>query len=148
MNENPSVEAASSEPKPIVFFDGVCNLCHGTVQFIIDRDPQAKYRFISLQSNFAKEKLPPLGIDPSRLDSVVLLQNGVAYQESGAVLRILRGLSGPWPLAFYFCFPVPWFLRDLAYRLLARYRYRIFGRSESCRLPSPELRARFITDLP
>lgn len=133
-------------PRPIVLFDGVCNLCSASVQFIIDRDPKGIFRFASLQSERAAELLraegrtPPVG-DP---ESVVLIENGVVYEHSGAALRIARRLGLPWSLFFVFWI-VPWFVRDAVYRLIARNRYRWFGRSEQCRIPTPELRARFLT---
>lgn len=133
------------EPEhPVVFFDGVCNLCNGSVQFIIDRDPSGLFRFAPLQSDFARRQLTPHGVDPGNLDSVVLLQDGVVYQESGAVLRVARRLSGLWPVLFYVFIAIPPLLRNLGYRLIAKNRYRLFGREETCRIPTPELRARFL----
>jgi predicted DCC family thiol-disulfide oxidoreductase YuxK len=130
---------------PVVLFDGVCNLCHGSVQFIVDRDPGAAFRFASLQSEQgaallrAHGRTPPEG-DP---DSVVLLEDGQVYEHSTAALRIARRLGGLWRLLYVFMI-VPRFLRDAAYRLIARNRYRMFGKSEQCRIPTPELRARFL----
>jgi predicted DCC family thiol-disulfide oxidoreductase YuxK len=130
---------------PVVLFDGVCNLCNASVQYIVDRDPQALFRFASLQSDAGQKVLSDLGLtlpagDP---ESVLLVEEGRLYSHSDAALRIARRLKGPvrwtaWMLA------IPHGLRDPLYRLVARNRYRWFGKSESCRVPTPELRARFL----
>ena len=137
-----------SEPAshPVVLFDGVCNLCNGAVQFIVDRDPRGTFRFTSLQSVRAASLLREHGREPPRgePDSVVLIEDGRVYERSTAALRIARRLSGAWPL-FYAFLIVPRLLRDAVYSLIARYRYRWFGKSEQCRVPTPELRARFLT---
>lgn len=128
---------------PIVFFDGVCNLCNGAVQFIIARDRKNVFHFASLQSDMAKEKLKPIGVEPEHILSIVLLSEGKAYQQSSAVCRIARKLSWPWPL-FYALILIPPFIRDAIYRFIAHNRYRWFGKRESCWLPSPELKDKFI----
>jgi predicted DCC family thiol-disulfide oxidoreductase YuxK len=127
-----------------ILFDGVCNLCHGLVQFIIARDPHARFRFASLQSE-AGQRLMPGGVnpDPDNPDSVVLLEDGRAYTHSDAILRILRHLGGPWRLLAVGAV-LPRALRDAAYRFVARNRYRWFGRQNECWLPTPELKARFL----
>jgi predicted DCC family thiol-disulfide oxidoreductase YuxK len=127
---------------PIVLFDGVCNLCNGSVQFIIRRDPKARFRFASLQSTVGERLRGELGIDPT-LDSVLLVEDGRWYKESDAALRIAHGLGGPWKALGIFRL-IPTFLRDRAYRLIARNRYRWFGKQETCWLPTPELRGRFL----
>ena len=140
---SPTQRANISTPEnPVVFFDGVCNLCNGTVDFIIGRDRAGKFRFASLQSEYAREVLPAEDV-MGELNSIVLLDRGVLHRRSTAALRIARDLSGPWPL-FYACILIPAPLRDLVYRVIARYRYRWFGRSESCRVPTAALRARFL----
>ncbi|RAK65064.1 thiol-disulfide oxidoreductase DCC family protein [Hymenobacter edaphi] len=128
----------------VILFDGVCNLCHGLVQFIIHRDPQARFRFASLQSAEG-QRLMPGGVnpDPANPDSVVLIEDGQAYTHSTAILRILRRLGGGWALlSLAGVLPRP--LRDAAYRFVARHRYRWFGRQTECWLPTPELKARFL----
>jgi predicted DCC family thiol-disulfide oxidoreductase YuxK len=127
---------------PIVLFDGVCNLCSGSVQFIIRRDPKALFRFASLQSPVGERLRGELGIDPA-LDSVLLVEDGRWYKESDAALRIAHGLGGPWKLLGIFRL-IPKSLRDHAYLLIARNRYRWFGKMEACWLPTPELRGRFL----
>src|SRR4051812_20712440 len=128
---------------PVVLFDGVCNLCNASVQLIIDRDPAAHFRFASLQSDVGQQLLAQVGAPPETPDSVLLVENGKLYIESEAALRIARHLRGPLRLTWVLL-AVPHQLRDPAYRFIARNRYRWFGKSESCRVPTPELRARFL----
>lgn len=133
--------AASAHP--ILLFDGVCNLCNGSVQFVIRCDPGARIRFASLQSKVGQRYLDRLRIDRQALDSLILIEGDRWSRESDAVLRIARYLKGPWTaLAILRLIPRP--LRDRLYRLIARNRYRWFGKRESCWLPTPELRARFL----
>jgi predicted DCC family thiol-disulfide oxidoreductase YuxK len=128
---------------PIVLFDGVCNLCNGSVQFLIRRDPGARFRFASLQSPAGERLRDELGIDRRAVDSVILVEDGRWYKESDAALRIARGLGGLWKaLGILRLIPRP--LRDGLYRLIARNRYRWFGKTEACWLPTPELRGRFL----
>ncbi|MCC6808738.1 MAG: thiol-disulfide oxidoreductase DCC family protein [Deltaproteobacteria bacterium] len=131
---------ATLEPKAIVLFDGVCNLCNASVNFIIDRDRDGYFRFAALQSETAKALGETFSGDP---ESVVLIEGGKRYAHSTAALRIARKLRGAWPL-FYAFIVVPRPLRDVVYRFIARHRYRWFGRKDACRLPSPELKARFL----
>ncbi len=140
-----------SDDKPdtahgIVLFDGVCNLCNASVQFILDRDPRGHFRFASLQSEAGVKALRAHGRAPSTgdPDSVVLIEGGRLYDRSDAALRIARRLDGAWPVLAVL-FVVPRFIRDAAYKFIARNRYRWFGRTEECRIPSPALRARFLT---
>jgi predicted DCC family thiol-disulfide oxidoreductase YuxK len=128
----------------VVLFDGVCNVCNAAVNFIIDRDPEGRFRFASLQSPEGQALSAPHGIDGSQPSTMVLLEDGKAYTESAAALRIARKLSGPWPVA-YAAVLVPRALRDAAYRYFAANRYRWFGRTEQCRIPTPELRSRFLS---
>jgi predicted DCC family thiol-disulfide oxidoreductase YuxK len=136
-----------SSPPDIILFDGVCNLCNGFVQFVIRHDAAGRYRFAALQSEAGRTLLAAHGVAPTALaadpDSVVLLSGGRLYSHSGAVLRIARGLGGIWRVAALAeALPRAW--RDAAYRLVARHRYRWFGREESCWLPTPALKARFL----
>ena len=128
---------------PILFFDGVCNLCSSSVQFVIENEAAPVMRFASLQSDLAARVLPGLGADPAKLNSVVLVDNGVAYERSSAALRVARRLKAPWRFMGAFLI-VPSFLRDLVYEVIARNRYRMFGKKEACWLPSPDLKARFL----
>ena len=129
----------------IVLFDGVCNFCNASVQFIIDRDPANRFSFAPLQSDMAKDLLRTHGMtapegDP---DTIILVDGDRVYTRSGAALRIARHLSGAWK-AFAVFLVVPWFLRDLGYWIFAKNRYRLFGKSDTCRVPTPEFRARFL----
>lgn len=129
--------------KPIIFFDGVCNLCNGAIQLIIKYDKLSIFKFASLQSDFAEQILSPYGLDVSKLDSIVLLQNGKVYNKSSAVLHIVRQLRYFSP--FYFLIVIPKFARDWVYDLVAKSRYSVWGKQETCMLPSPSLKNRFIT---
>ena len=128
---------------PVLYFDGVCNLCSSSVQFVIDHEAAPELRFASLQSPLAAHILPALGKDPAKLNSVVLVDNGVAYERSTAALRVAVRLKAPWRWMGVFLI-VPAVLRDLVYELIAKNRYRMFGKKEACWLPSPALKARFI----
>jgi predicted DCC family thiol-disulfide oxidoreductase YuxK len=139
----------------LVLFDGKCNLCNGAVQFIIDRERSPDLQFAPLQSDLATERLTEaMGAEQARAlvlgatgngdpDTIVMIEDGKAYTCSTAALRIAAHLSAPWRWAFVF-YVVPRFLRDVVYRFIARNRYRWFGKTESCRVPTPELRARFV----
>ncbi|HZM28733.1 MAG TPA: thiol-disulfide oxidoreductase DCC family protein [Gemmatimonadales bacterium] len=128
---------------PVVLFDGVCNLCSGSVQFLLKRDPEGRFRFASLQSEAGRSLMAEHGLDVDALSSVLLIEDGQVWQESSAALRIARHLPGAWKLLRVFA-AVPRPLRDAAYRWIARNRYRWFGRTETCWLPTPELKARFL----
>ncbi len=127
----------------IVLFDGVCNLCNGSVQFIIRHDKAGRYRFASLQSDAGRRLQEQYQLDADALDTLILVEQGRAYVRSGAVLRIARGLGGGWQLAWVFI-AVPAFIRDIFYRFVARNRYRWFGKKAECMLPTPELKSRFL----
>jgi predicted DCC family thiol-disulfide oxidoreductase YuxK len=129
--------------KPILLFDGVCNLCNGFVQFIILRDPQAKFRFAALQSEVGQQLLQKAKMSTSEINTVVLYEKGKFYTHSDVPLRIARHLGGWWILFTIFKI-IPKFLRDSIYNWIARNRYRWFGKQESCMMPTPELKARFL----
>lgn len=127
----------------LVLFDGVCNLCNGAVNFIIDRDPAGYFRFAPLQSETAREHLKGTSVSSENLDTIVLMEGGTTYVRSSAALRIARRLTAPWPLLSLFL-AVPRPLRDAVYRQIATHRYDWFGRRDHCRLPTPELKNRFL----
>lgn len=129
--------------KPIIFFDGVCNLCNTSVQFILKRDKKEKFLFASLQSGFAKENLPVDLSDSESLQSIVLKDSGLILTKSSAVLTIARSLSGLWPMLYIFI-AIPKPLRDWAYTIVAKNRYKWFGKKDYCVIPSPELKNRFL----
>ena len=131
----------------LILFDGVCNLCNGFVQFVIRHDPTGRFRFAALQSAAGQAVLAQHGFDAAAVaaepDSVLLELDGRLYSHSEAVLRIASELGGPWRLlSVGRLLPRSW--RDAAYRFVARHRYRWFGRQDSCWLPTPELKARFL----
>lgn len=127
----------------IILFDGVCNLCAWSVRFIIERDAARRFQFASLQSGIGQRLLKEHGISRDHMDSFVLIEDGQAYTESTAALRVARQLRGLWP-----CLSVglilPRFLRDPFYRFIAKNRYHWFGKQESCLMPSSELKGRFL----
>jgi predicted DCC family thiol-disulfide oxidoreductase YuxK len=130
---------------PVILFDGVCNLCNGFVQFVIARDPQARFRFASLQSNAAAALLNCRIQNGPIPDSVLLVEDGRIYTQSTAALRVARGLGFPWNLSYGFLiFPKP--LRDAVYDWVASNRYEWFGKRAVCMVPTPDLRARFLDD--
>ncbi|HUL72549.1 MAG TPA: thiol-disulfide oxidoreductase DCC family protein [Vicinamibacterales bacterium] len=136
--------SADVQDHPVIFFDGVCNLCNGFVQFVIRRDPGARFRFAPLQSEAAESRLGTKVVPGSTPDSILLFDHGVLYQRSTAVLRIARGLRAPWPLLFGFVV-VPRPVRDWVYDFVATRRYRWFGRRDTCMLPTPDLARRFLS---
>lgn len=132
------------QARAIILFDGVCNLCNTAVLFVIKRDPGAYFRFASLQSDEGKALLQQYHIAaPATPESLVLIEDGKAWRFSAAALRIFKKLKSWHRILYPFIF-LPAFLRDPIYKFIARNRYRWFGRQESCRLPTPELRQRFL----
>jgi predicted DCC family thiol-disulfide oxidoreductase YuxK len=128
--------------KSIIFFDGVCNLCNASVDFLLKRDAQQNFYFASLQSGIARELLAPYG--DSLPDSMVLLQGERIYLRSDAALKAAQGLSPAYRLAGKAGMLIPAFLRNAIYDFIAANRLRFFGERDSCRLPSPEERERFL----
>lgn len=134
----------ATEGKKIILFDGVCNLCNGTVQWIIRRDSTDIFRFAPLQGEVGRELARARQIDTDQVDSIILIDPGVAYYiKSDAALEISRRLKGYRLLPFIFGW-IPKSIRDGIYDLVARNRYRIFGKKEECMVPTPELKARFL----
>ncbi|RNC82392.1 MAG: DUF393 domain-containing protein [Phycisphaera sp.] len=128
----------------VVLFDGVCNLCNGTVNWIIDRDPQSRCRFLALQSEAGRTLAAKAGFDPDILGTLIMIRDGRVYERSSAVLEVGRHLETPLAGLCSVLRCIPSFLRDLVYRLIAANRYRLFGYRESCRVPTPDLQARFL----
>lgn len=129
----------------IVLFDGICNFCDASVNWIIARDRRGKFSFAALQSPAGEQLQRTFGLDPNALDTLVLVEGARVYRKSGAALRILRRLRLPWPLLFGLVV-VPPFVRDFVYDFFARRRYRWFGRKEECMVPAAEVRDRFLVD--
>jgi len=126
-----------------ILFDGVCNLCSGFVVFTIKRDPDAKFKFASLQSNEGGNLQKEFGIDPDNIKTMVLVENDNYYLKSDAVLRIFKHLDGMWFILFYLIY-IPRPIRNFVYDLVANNRYRWFGKKDVCMLPTPELKKRFL----
>jgi predicted DCC family thiol-disulfide oxidoreductase YuxK len=126
----------------IILFDGVCNFCNSSVQFIIKRDPNGLYKFASLQSTTG-EKLKKENEIPEDLDSFIYLEGNNVFDKSTAVLKVCKGLNGLWKLCYIFIV-IPKPLRDVVYKWIARNRYKWFGKRDSCMIPTPEQRNRFL----
>ncbi|MHA6253459.1 thiol-disulfide oxidoreductase DCC family protein [Oceanobacillus sp. CAU 1775] len=126
----------------IVLFDGECNFCDSSVQFIIRRDPKETFKFASLQSDLGIE-LREKFQTPDDMDSLVLIENNNIYYKSTAALRIAKHLKGLWKLSYIFTL-VPRSIRDVAYNIIAKNRIKWFGTKNSCTLPTPETRSRFL----
>jgi predicted DCC family thiol-disulfide oxidoreductase YuxK len=125
----------------VILFDGVCNLCNASVQFVIRHDKKARFRFAALQSAYGAEQLKKYSLPEKEFDSIVLIKNGI-HTKSDAALEIARDLSGAWPVMYGFKI-VPRFVRNWIYDWIARNRYRFFGRQDHCMIPTKELRERF-----
>lgn len=126
-----------------MFFDGVCNLCNHSVQFIIRHDPKQYFKFASIQSDFAKEILKPFHIDTTAFQSIIYLEEGKVYQYSDAVLHIAKHLNKGYKFFYTFRF-VPRFIRDALYKFIANNRYKWMGKKEACMIPTPTLKERFL----
>lgn len=128
----------------IILFDGVCNLCNSSVQFIINRDKKNIFRFASIQSEVGTNLLKLYNFDLSITDSIILIENGKAYSRSTAALRISKRLSGLYCLLYVFII-VPPFIRNAIYDLVAKNRYKWFGKKKECMVPTEEMRSKFIS---
>lgn len=126
----------------IILFDGVCNFCNASINFVIDHDTARRFRFASLQSDIGQQILTENRRSLSDFDTVLLVREGKLYKKSTAALEIARYLRG-WSWLYTFRF-IPRFIRDVVYNLIAKNRYRIFGKSESCRIPTAEERSLFM----
>lgn len=129
--------------QPLLFFDGVCNLCNSSVQTIIKKDPHQKFKFASIQSDAAKEILLQFDNFNSDIDSIILINKNKIYYKSSAILRVCEILGGVYSfLIIFWLVPKP--IRDWMYDFVAKNRYRWFGKRESCMLPSDDLKERFL----
>lgn len=128
--------------QPVILFDGVCNFCDASVQFILDRDDKELFRFASLQSDAGQELLKKYNV-PDDVDSMILIEEGEVYYKSAAALRISRHLRGAWKL-LYVLMIVPAPIRNIVYDLIAKNRFKWFGQKDSCMLPPPNVRKRFL----
>ena len=133
----------TSNTEAIVLFDGICNLCNGSVQFIIKHDPKEQFSFASLQSDAAKKLLLQFNYDNSELKTIVLLEDGQIYTKSTAVLKICKRLNSMWTLMYVFII-IPRGLRDFVYNLVSKYRYSWFGKKDNCTFYIDGYKNRFI----
>ena len=131
------------ETQAVVLFDGVCNLCNHSVQFIIRRDKKDRFRFAPLQGKTGQQLLSRHGLPADSFNSFILAEGDKIYTHSTGALRMLKGLGFPWSMAYAFIL-VPRFIRDGVYAAVARNRYRWFGRQESCMIPTPALKNKFL----
>ena len=134
-----------SDKYQIILFDGVCNFCNASINFIIDHDPEKHFKFAPLQSDFGQKILRQFNKDTEDFDSVILFKNNQLYQKSEAALEITQYLSGFWKYLAIFRI-LPTFILNFFYDIIAKNRYRIFGKSESCRMPTPDLKERFLVE--
>lgn len=128
--------------KPVIFFDGYCNLCNGAIQWIIQKDSQEHFYFAPINSNYANDYLSDKSL--TSVDSIVLFDKGQVYIKSTAAVHIARKLPYPFRLLGLLRF-IPRFVRDFVYDLIAKYRYSIWGKRQQCMVPTPELKARFLS---
>ncbi|MEI6756712.1 MAG: thiol-disulfide oxidoreductase DCC family protein [Chlorobium sp.] len=140
-------KSSAALPENIVIFDGVCNLCEFSVNFIFEHDTVGHFSFTPAQSPLGASLLKHFGINTSRLDTVVLVSGDRAFTRSAAAIEIASRLDMPWNLLTLFQ-AVPEPLRDVMYDLIAQNRYQLFGKKDECMLPSDELRRRFLQQLP
>lgn len=128
--------------QPVVLFDGLCNLCSGSVQFIIRHDKKKMFRFASLQSPFGQEVLTQFGLSSNEINSFILLENNRIYTKSTGALRVAKKLNGLYKLLYAFII-VPPFIRNAVYNYIAKNRYKWLGKKDACWIPTRELRAMF-----
>jgi predicted DCC family thiol-disulfide oxidoreductase YuxK len=130
--------------KKIILFDGVCNLCNSAVQFVIQHDKKDVFRFVALQSKLGQEILKHIGINTSNIDSIILYEPGIAYHyKSSAAIQIAKSLGEFWHLGTIFKI-IPTAIRNQIYDYVAKNRYKWYGKKESCMIPTPELKAKFL----
>ncbi|MDZ4796022.1 MAG: thiol-disulfide oxidoreductase DCC family protein [Bacteroidota bacterium] len=131
------------EENQVILFDGVCNFCNYWANFAIKRDKNKRLRFTPLQGETAKRLLLLYDLHPTALNSVILLDAGKVYTQSSAALRITKYLDGGWKL-FYGFIIIPKFIRDFFYNIIARNRYKWFGKKETCMVPTEDIQERFL----
>jgi predicted DCC family thiol-disulfide oxidoreductase YuxK len=129
--------------QPVILFDGECNLCSGSVQFIIKHDPKHLFRFASLQSGFGQQVLEKYHLPAAEFGSFILLEKDNVYTKSAGALRVVKKLNRAWPLLYVFII-VPPFIRNAVYDFVARNRYQWFGKKDTCWVATQELSMLFI----
>ena len=141
MSSHPIPKEESFSP-PVVLFDGVCKLCNGSVNFILRRDRKGRLKMAPLQSDYGRAVLEKHAMKPDLLDSIMLLEGDWLTTKSTAIIRISKYLGGAWPLCMI-ALVVPRFIRDFIYDIIAKNRYRWFGKYDTCRLPDADFEDRF-----
>jgi predicted DCC family thiol-disulfide oxidoreductase YuxK len=138
--------SVSSQPytEPVILFDGICNYCNGMVNFIIRQDKNAVFKFAALQSEAGQALLEKYNLPKHDFESIILIDNGKAFSNSTAGLRLYNKLPWYWKWTQVFWI-IPRFLRDAAYNLVARNRYKLFGKKDACMIPGPSVRSRFLS---
>jgi len=130
--------------KKIILFDGVCNLCETSVQFIIKQDKKDVFRFVAIQSEVGQKIIKHIGIDTSKIDSIILYEPGLSYSyKAEAALTIAKNLSGIYSLLGYLNF-IPNSIKNIVYDYIAKNRYEWYGKKDACMIPTPELKAKFL----
>jgi predicted DCC family thiol-disulfide oxidoreductase YuxK len=137
------VDITENLPPRLVVFDGVCNLCNGAVQFIINHDPSAGFMFTSLQSDIGQQILTQYALPQDDFDSFIYVREQKLYQRSTAALYVLHDLGGIWKVLYGFII-IPRPIRDWVYDRIAKSRYSLFGKRDSCMIPTPALKKRFL----
>ena len=132
-----------SSNRPVIFFDGVCNLCNRSVQFILKRDKKKQFLFAPLQGKTGTEFLNSRQLPLNDFNSFILVEGDKIYTKSTAALTVARKLGGGWKLLYGFMI-VPKFIRNAVYNFIATHRYKWFGRKDECMIPTPELKERFL----
>lgn len=131
------------QDKPVIFFDGVCNYCNAMTNFVIRQDKKKIFKFAALQSNAGQQVLKEWKLSPEEFDSFLMLDKGKLYSKSTAALRVANKLPWYWKWSQLFWI-LPKFIRDGAYNIIARNRYKWFGKKDQCMIPTPEVRERFL----
>jgi predicted DCC family thiol-disulfide oxidoreductase YuxK len=129
--------------RPIIYFDGICNLCNKSVQFVIKRDKKKQFLFAPLQGKNGKKFLDKYDLVPGDFNSFILAEGDKVYAKSTAALRVAKKLSGGWKL-LYGLMIFPRFIRNAVYNIIAKNRYKWFGKRNECMIPTPELKERFL----
>lgn len=127
----------------IILFDGVCNLCNSSVNFIIDHDKKNVFRFASLQSDAGQSLLKKFNLNVKDFNSIILVENDKFYERSSAVMKIVKKFPGLWKFLYLFII-IPPPVRNFVYDIIADNRYKWFGKKDSCRVPTPELKEKFL----
>ena len=128
---------------PVILFDGVCNFCNSTVNFVIKRDKKGRVKFTTLQSASGGQLLEQYNLPANDLQSFVFIENGIAYTKSSAALRVCRYMGAAWPLMMT-CLLAPAFVRDGVYDYVAKNRYKWFGMQDQCMVPTAGIKTRFL----